>query len=686
MLVIPVCLSENWPRLSQVGYDGRDVADLVATSLGVELGQRVLFSDLAVTLEPSDRVALVGPNGAGKTTLLRVLAGALTPSTGDVHVPAHLHIELHDQRPPRTSEKLVDYVAPRRMVALEQELRELEHRMGAGDDGALKTYGEVRDRYDALGGEAWHHRVIEVLRGLGFTDEQHDQSLDTLSGGELTRASLTRVLAADADILLLDEPTNHLDIASIAWLEEYLGARNGSLVVVSHDRWFIESLCTSVIEVSDGRARCFPGSFVEYRAQQALEAATHGRQLERWQSEVVRLERFVTRFRAGTRSKQAQSRAKTLEKLRSDVPAYADLRSRRGVSFRLPTPPRSGRLPLDVRGLDLGFPSRTLITPTDLAVERGEKIALLGKNGSGKSTVLQALAAACLPLVPAPDAQRGGEIRVGYGTVARLVSQHDSELRDDLSLLGNMRLAEPSIGTREAMSLLGLFGFSGPESERLVQELSGGERRRVLMAAALTGACNLLLLDEPTNHLDLEGREALEAALAEYDGTVLLISHDRALIEGVATRVLLLDEQQITTCTGGYDQAEQILVGRPPTTGPSGALPSDAQRSEESKRPSTTVEATSGSSSATSSGQRRRRKGAGRRSGSAVRVRRPATIEREIESAEAALAGIAEQMLDPDVYTSPEKSAAALEQHGQLEHSLSSLYEELEASLAHFGE
>jgi len=339
----------------------------------------------------------------------------------------------------------------------------------------------------------------------------------------------------------------------------------GGVVMVSHDRWFIEELCTSVIEISNGRGRRFSGSFVEYRTQQAMEAVTFQRHVEHWKVEVARLQRFVDRFAAGTRSKQAQSRVKALDRLREDTPAYNDLSTRNVLDFKLPSPAPCSRTVLDVRGIELGFPDtdgsdRLLLHPTDFVIEKGEKIALLGRNGTGKSTLLHALAAACIPLEKPPGAHRGGEIRVGYGTQARLLSQHDSELVDNQSMLGNMNLAAPDISRRQAISLLALFGFRGDESERLVGTLSGGERRRVLLAMALTGSANLLLLDEPTNHLDIESREALEAAISEFQGTVILISHDRALIEGMATRTLVLHDETLVTAPGGYDHARRILA------------------------------------------------------------------------------------------------------------------------------
>jgi ATP-binding cassette subfamily F protein 3 len=589
------------------------------------------------------------------------------------------------------------------MVELESQLRELELQMADGDPAVMRRYEQVHARDESFGGDEWPVRVDTVVRGLGFTERQLGQRLDSLSGGELTRASLARALAGNPDVLLLDEPTNHLDIESIDWLQDWLSNLPGGVVLVSHDRWFIESTCTSVVEIVEGKARRFNGSFVEYRTQQALEAATHQRQIERWKTEVARLQRFVDKFSAGTRARQAQSRVKMLDKLRQDAPAYADLRNRRTLSFKLPKPERPGNLPFDVRGIELGFEGgRTLLPPTDFAVERGEKIALLGRNGTGKSTLLHALAAQCIALAKPPEGYRGGEIRVGYGVTARLLSQHDSELVDNYSLLGNMNLAAPDIAARDAMNLLGLFGFKGPDdAQRLVSTLSGGERRRLLLAMALTGSANVLLLDEPTNHLDIESREGLEAALADFDGTVILISHDRALVEGVATRTVVLHDEALTTVAGGYTQAHDVLTGSAPLPGtpeaaraaaaaakPASPNTSAKKQSPKAKQP--TSEGRSGTSrtvsvDGASARERREARRKQRGANSGVKVRRPGTIEAELEQLETELGDIQNRMLDPEIYTSPEKSAECLDRHTVLERDIAKRYDELDAALQHYG-
>ena len=673
------------------------MSDLIASQLAVSFGTRTLFSDVSVTVDPGDRIALVGPNGAGKTTLLRVLAGQLSATAGSVQIPDHITCALHDQRPERVPVPLRAWVADDRMVALEARLRELEVAMAGGDPATIDEWQRVRGEYDHLGGEGWVAATESVMRGLGFREDQLDQPLDTLSGGELTRASLARTLASNPDVLLLDEPTNHLDIDTIDWLQDYLASLKGGLVMVSHDRWFIEAICTSVIEISMGRARRFKGSFVEYRAQQALEAVTHQKQVEHWKTEVARLQRFVDRFSAGTRSRQATSRAKVLDKLREDAPEYADISARMNIGFQLPKIVKHpGRTVLEAKGLHLGFdaedgsPGRTLLHPSELVIERGEKVALLGANGAGKSTLLDALASFCVPHAKPPEALRGGEVRIGYDVQARLLSQHDSELVDTTSMLGNMNLAAPMIGRTDAQNLLGLFGFTGRDPERLVSTMSGGERRRLLMAMALTGADNVLFLDEPTNHLDIESREALEAALAEWPGTLVIISHDRALVEGVATRTVVLLDEQLVTVVGGYEMARAVLAGEieAPPTDPAAVLRHRELEAAERRRAATAATATA---PATDPARRtvtradKASKGKRDRSSGGGKVRRPATIEADIERLDAEIAAIDARMLDPEVYTDPVTSAECLEQHATLTRRLERLWPELERSTEHFG-
>jgi ATP-binding cassette subfamily F protein 3 len=683
--------------------------DLIASSLAVSFGARPLFDEVSVTVDPGDRIALVGPNGAGKTTLMRVLARELTPTAGEIRVPAHIRVGLHDQRPERVSTPVREWVAPAHMVELEAELRRLEGEMASGDPAIMDAWQDVRNQYDHGGGEGWTVTVEQVLRGLGFRDDQLDQPLDTLSGGELTRASLARTLAAQPDVLLLDEPTNHLDIDTIEWLQDHLSSLKGGLVLVSHDRWFIEAVCTSVIEIAGGKSRRFNGSFVQYRAQQALEAANFQKNVAKWQTEVARLQRFVDRFSAGTRSRQATSRTKILDKLREDAPVFNDISQRASIGFQLPKVTQPGRTVFEISDLALAFQdesgatTRTLLDPSELVVERGDKIVIMGANGAGKSTFLHALASFACVHEEAPEALRSGEVRIGYDVRTRVLSQHDSELVDTQSMLGNMNLAAPGIGRTDAQNLLGLFGFTGDDAQKLVGSLSGGERRRLMLAMALTGADNVLLIDEPTNHLDIESREGLEAALAEWPGTLILISHDRALVEGVATRTVVLHDQKLVNVIGGYDEARAVIAGETAiSTDPAermrqldrekaAAAAADRERrakqsgksGAKSKSKQADAPSTPGSRTVTRGGAKgKAAKGAKSERG---KVRRPATIEGEIEKIDAEMTTLNAQMLDPDVYTDPARSTECLNQLAKLERDLTNRWSELETSHEVYG-
>jgi ATP-binding cassette subfamily F protein 3 len=382
------------------------------------------------------------------------------------------------------------------------------------------------------------------------------------------------------------------------------------------------------------------------------------------------------------------------------------------IGFQLPKIVKHpGRTVLEAKGIHLAFdgvdgaPGRTLLQPSNLVIERGEKIALLGPNGAGKSTLLDAIASEMVAYAKPPEALRGGEMRVGYDVQTRMLSQHDQELVDTASMLGNMNLAAPMIGRTDAQNLLGLFGFTGRDPERLVSTMSGGERRRLMMAMALTGADNVLLLDEPTNHLDLESREALEAALAEWPGTLVMISHDRALVEGVATRTVVLVDEQLVTVVGGYDKVRAVLSGEEdaPPTDPAEALrlreqeqrerqraaskaareqakqPAQAKQPKQAKPKSTGGAQPAGDqqSRTVTRGDRSKKT---RRDGT-PKVRRPATIEADIERLDTEKAEVDALMLDPDVYTDPVKSAEALERHAKLERELAARWKELEEAV-----
>jgi ATP-binding cassette subfamily F protein 3 len=549
------------------------MAVLIASNLRKELSGDPLFAGVSFTLRRRDRLALAGPNGAGKTTLLRAIVGETTLQGGELAFAKGTRVALHDQRPPRRRDlSLREYAlsGAADLVAIEDELRRLEAAMaeGAHDAATLRRYSEAQARLEHAGGWAWRDRAAAALRGLGFREPELDRPLDTFSGGELTRASLARTLAGDPDLLLLDEPTNHLDVESLEWLERELASLDTAVLLVAHDRWFLESVTTAVLELDRGRALFFDGPWHQWRRERAARAAAAARTAERVGEDIERLERFVARFRyKKSKAKQAQAKLTQIARLEKErTAAKGELESltrrRRTLGFEFLRPERSGRIVLEADGLDLVAGDKRLLDDATLVLERGEHVALVGPNGSGKTTLLETLLGHREPA--------GGTIRLGHGVRPAYFSQHDVELDERGSVL-QCAMAMTGLQRPQAQALLGRFLFSGwDEHEKPVTALSGGERRRLSLAVVVASGANLLVLDEPTNHLDLESREALEAALEAFPGTVLLVSHDRALLDATAERTVAIEARALRSYDGGWadlvrarSEAEQAAEPEP---------------------------------------------------------------------------------------------------------------------------
>jgi ATP-binding cassette subfamily F protein 3 len=578
------------------------VAVVIASNLRKELAGSLLFDGVSFKVERRERVALGGPNGAGKTTLLRMLAGQTEIHGGELAFAKGTRIALHDQRPPlQRGITLREYIlsGAADLVAIEGELRRLEEAMASGDHGAqtLRRYAEAQARLEHAGGYAWRERVGSVARGLGFADADLDRVLDTFSGGELTRASLARSLGGDPDLLLLDEPTNHLDVASLEWLETELSSLDAGVILVAHDRWFLEATTTAVLELDAGRSTFFSGPWSAWRIEKAarLQAAT--KEAARYAEDIARLERFVSRFRyKKSKAKQAQAKLTQIGRLsqeKSELGEEISLLTRRSrrLGFGFIDPPRSGRTVLEVDDLDMSIGGRELLHDATFALERGEHVALVGPNGTGKTTLIRTI-------VGEREADNG-RARIGHSVKVGYFSQQEVELDERHTVLQSTQRAT-GLQRPQAQALLGRFLFSGwDEHEKSVSVLSGGERRRLALAHVVASGANFLVLDEPTNHLDLESREALEAALESFPGTVLLISHDRALIDAVAERTLAIEDGTIKGYDGGWadyvrrreENAARLSGSEPQTQAPRkekrrrGASGSEPQTQTGPKRP-----------------------------------------------------------------------------------------------------
>jgi ATP-binding cassette subfamily F protein 3 len=537
------------------------MAVVSASKLRKEFAGDLLFEDVTFKVERRERLALLGPNGAGKTTLLRILTGEARRDGGELAFEKGTRVALHDQRPPlERNLTLREYVltGARDLVAAEADLRRLEEAMAAGthDAETLARYAAAQARLEHAGGYAWRERTAGVARGLGFSEPDLDRGLTTFSGGELTRASLARALAGDPDLLLLDEPTNHLDVASMEWLEAELAATDAAVVLVAHDRWFLEAVTSATLELEAGRATYFAGPWHAWRREKAERALHALKTADRLAVDIARLERFVARFRyKKDKAKQAQAKLTQigrLEQERSQAASEHSLLTRRARSlgFEFLDPPRSGRLVVEIDSAEVSAGGRVLLSGVSLALERGDHAALVGPNGSGKTTLLEEIVA--------------GRHKLGHGVELGYFPQHEVHLDERGSVLDCVQRMT-GLTRPPAQALLGRFLFSGWDAHaKPVTALSGGERRRLALAVLVASGANFLLLDEPTNHLDLESREALEAALDAFPGTVLLVSHDRALVDALAHRTAAIEDGSVRLYDGGWAEYLRAREERAP--------------------------------------------------------------------------------------------------------------------------
>ena len=627
------------------------MAVVIASELGKDIAGAPLLRGVSFKLERRDRMTLSGRNGSGKTTLLRTLAGEASVDEGKLTLQKGAKVALHDQRPPRARElTLRDYVlsGAKDMVALEQELARLEQSMAEAtpDEGTLAAYSKTQQRFEHRGGYRWRDSALVTMRGLGFETQDLDRPLTTFSGGELTRGSLARALTGEPDLLLLDEPTNHLDIPSLEWLEKHLTGLDAAIVLVAHDRWFLEAVGTSVLELEAGRSRFFAGPWHAWRKEKAAREIALGRAIERQQAEIARMERFVERFRAkATKARQAQDRVKKLNKMER---LARDPAEGKALSFTFKEPERSGRVVFELEGARIEVPGRTLIEDASLVVERGEHVTLVGGNGTGKTTLIDTLAGT-RPLGK-------GKLRTGHNVTVGYVSQHAEELSEEGTVLEAAQRAT-GLTPNKARALLGRFLFSGDEAQKPVAGLSGGELRRLSLAVLVNSGANMLVLDEPTNHLDLESREALEDALSAFPGSLLLISHDRALLDAVGTRTIAIEDGSLRSYQGGWAEYVEARDAR--------RRDQDDNASEKKKAAKPKARARNGKPGPSKNAQRAQRE-----------------LEKDIEAAEAALRALEDELADPAAWASAERSASSTERHESAKRKLEELYARWETAAA----
>ncbi len=523
-----------------------------------------VLTGLSVQFERGERIGLVGANGAGKSTVLRIIAGREKPDAGAVHVARHLRIGYLPQEANFRSDRTLRDA----MLAVFQDLRdkaarlrELEGQLGetganpaAWDPAVLEEYTGLLARFEERGGYTFEQRVEQVLSGLGFARELWDQPASVLSGGQRTRARLARLLLEQPDFLLLDEPTNHLDLETTEWLETFLAGWRGGLVVVSHDRYFLDKATKRTVEVIDGKAESYPAPYSRYLYLRAEHYRRRQKEYAAQQQHIAKTEEFIRRYGAGQRSKEARGRQKRLDRLERIEAAPQQRRALDALALGRPT--RSGEIVLSTVRLRAGYPGKQLLALPNVQVARGQRVALIGPNGTGKSTLLRTLVGEIPPL--------GGSFAWGTNVAVGYYAQSHEGLHRNRTLLEEIQDARP-MSEEAARGYLGRFLFRGDDVFQKVADLSGGERSRVALARLTLQRANMLLLDEPTNHLDIASRDALEGVLRDYDGTMLFVSHDRYFIDAVATTVWAVEDGAVRVYPGSYsDYQEARARGLPP--------------------------------------------------------------------------------------------------------------------------
>jgi len=510
-----------------------------------------VLKDVNWEVKPGDRIGLVGVNGAGKSTQLKIIAGEIEPTAGEVIRPTSLHIayltqefEVDPSRTVREEFWTVFTQANQVQHNLAQVQREMETADPDELDRLIHKLDKLQRQFEALDGYSLEAQIEKILPEMGFAPEDGDRLVSAFSGGWQMRMSLGKILLQSPDILLLDEPTNHIDLETIEWLENYLKGLKTPMVIVSHDREFLDRLCTQIVETERGVSTTYLGNYSAYLQQKAEMQESQLSSYERQQKELEKQQAFVERFRASaTRSTQAKSREKQLEKVERIEAPTGSLKS---LHFRFPPAPRSGREVVNIKELVHTYDDKILFLGADLLVERGDRIAFLGPNGSGKSTLLH--------LMMGMENATEGIVELGkHNVIPGYFEQNQAEaLESTKTVMETIHDEVPDWKNEEVRTLLGRFLFSGETAFKKVKSLSGGEKARLALAKMLLRPANLLLLDEPTNHLDIPAKEMLEEALQHYDGTVIIVSHDRYFISQVATKIVEIRDGEFRTYLGDY--------------------------------------------------------------------------------------------------------------------------------------
>ncbi len=523
--------------------------------LNKSFGSTSILKDVSCAVHEGDKVALIGRNGTGKTTFMRIIAGLEDYDSGTISVPSGTKLSYLSQTPETDLDKsVIEYAleAFSDVAQAEEEMRKLEAEMASLPPhshelkDAMRRYDRLLEHISAKDGYGREYRTRAALFGLGFNDDDLGRSLGTLSGGQLMRASLARLLLSEPDLMLLDEPTNHLDLSSTEWLEGYLKAYKGSMILVSHDRYFLEAVVDHVWEIEDLDLVTYEGSYEDHIAQKEFNLKNRMDQFSRQQEYMEKLAAYIRRYKAGNRTTMAQSR----EKMLARIQARAVTRPRKAaeMKIRFGDVTRTGKYAIIATGLSKSFGGPILFSGLDLYVERGERLGVVGPNGSGKTTLIKLLAGDLEP--------NTGEVKPGVNMKKAVFYQDIRGLDDDMTVLDHIYRRKPWT-QGQARDYLARFLSRGDDVLKRAGDLSGGERNRLLLGMMLLDEPNLLILDEPTNHLDIASRHALEEALADFDGTVIVSSHDRYFLDSIATRILLIEDGSHRFFDGNYTYFKQ---------------------------------------------------------------------------------------------------------------------------------
>ena len=629
---------------------------LSAQHIAKSFGVNAVLRDVSLTVQQGDRIGLVGVNGCGKSTLMRILAGLDAQDGGEISLVRGLRVGYLAQQNMVTSGETVWNELQKvyeQVFTMEKKLRELEDEMAHAHTDAQRfaqlsaDYDRLTQRFEEADGYSWKSMVSGVLNGLGFKPAQYDQCVDSLSGGEQTRLCLARLLLQKPDLLLLDEPTNHLDMETLQWLENYLADYKGSVLVISHDRYFLDHVCTGIVEILMGSSEQYNGNYTRYIAQRQERFESRMRAYEIQQKEIERQQAIIARYRMFNREKSiraAESREKALdrmEKLEKPV-------DERAIRFSFEARRRTGEDVLQLTEISKSFGEKHLFHDLTLRVRAGDRVALIGPNGVGKSTLIK--------IIVGEEQPDTGFIRYGSNVDIGYYDQHQSTLHADKTVLDEIWDRFPQMEQSNVRGALGMFLFTGDDVFKPIHTLSGGEKGRVALTALMLRKDNLLLLDEPTNHLDMDSREVLEDALADFGGTIITVSHDRYFINRIANRIIEMQPDGVTEYIGNYD--DYI---------------------ERKNRP-VAVEAEAGKTKTELEKEKRREK-LSRQALRQLKIRAQ-EAEKAVGVKEAEIAELEAQMADPSLYSDAQKSADVQRAYQNAQQALQTLYEQWEAAEA----